>query len=84
MSSKRFKTKDIRLASLIWSHTGECPELQGDFPKTFVFTYRPGLGEVIKKYYSGEEQQVKVAELFNRYVALRNLATLGGGNDDEG
>jgi hypothetical protein len=84
LSGKRFKTKDIRLASLIWSHTGECPELQGDFPKTFVFSHRPGLGEVIKKYYAGELQEVNVAELFNRYVALRNLASLEGSNDEEG
>jgi len=81
---KELKTQDIRLASLVWLFTGECPEVTGDYPKVFVFSNHPELKQTIKDYYSGQGIQVKVSERFDRYNALRNLIRLEmeGGVDD--
>jgi hypothetical protein len=81
---KELKTQDIRLASLVWLFTGECPEVTGDYPKVFVFPNHPELKQTIRGYYSEQGIQVKVSELFDRYNALRNLIRLEmeGGVDD--
>ena len=81
MNKQGFRTKDIRLASLIWVYTGECPELEEGFPKVFVFSYHPEIAGITKNYYTGQTQEIKVAELFDRYNALKNLARFGGEED---
>jgi len=80
---KRFKTSDIRLASLIWHITGECPEVEGDYPKVFFFSYRPEIPSLAKSYYSGADIPTKVSELFEKYNALKNMIRmkLEGEND---
>jgi len=82
VNKKGFKTKDIRLASLIWSYTGECPALEENFPKVFIFSYHPEIAGITKNYYTGQTQEIKVAELFDKYNALKNLASFGGGDDN--
>jgi len=81
LNKQGFRTKDIRLASLIWSYTGECPSLEEGFPKVFVFSYHPEIADITKNYYTGQSQEIKVAELFDKYNALKNLVNLGDNKD---
>lgn len=81
MNKQGFRTKDIRLASLIWVYTGECPRLEEGFPKVFVFSYHPEIAGISQRYYTGQTQEIKVAELFDKYNALKNLARLGSEED---
>lgn len=81
MNKKGFKTKDIRLASLIWAYTGECQTLEEGFPKVFTFSYHPEITDISQRYYTGQSQEIKVAELFDKYNALKNLVNLGDNKD---
>jgi len=70
--NRSFRTKDVRLASWLWLKVGQSPDVEGTFPKTFVFINSPELSKAIEDFYKGRAV-ANIFDLFEKYNALKAL-----------
>jgi len=67
-----FRTNDVRLASWLWLTIGQCPDVEGIYPKTFMFMNSRELSKAIQDFYRGKAV-ANVFSLFEKYNALKAL-----------